>query len=959
MTLLYPQLPPRRARALVEALAIAPCRQLEEVQGDQVGTIRSATGGTSATPNHLECLRKAIRRVGEAHGYIYGSESGPAPLQSKQRGSFDASLARCMAQNLQVSASEASRPGLWCYLGCLVAPELVRWRFWGADRTTTERFLGKRLRNMFGRVWWRARLLKDTHDKDPWWLLDQLGEDELVQITERPNAAGYRPLAVALGRCLVRMWDPAMPINRPELLRDVMKRILRLLPLAAMELVDDEEVQSEVETLFRESLRSLGVVVREQTEEVEVARFDPALPWRAVSRERRFALVEALSDEQLERLGPLVNRTLPDHKEYQLRWRVHHQLDATLGQVVDLVGPSLPDRLGGGQLGPWLAEEPAGTWATSTDAGRAAQLIDSLTQTNLQELYSRIGWPWSAGLTWSDAQRQLRRRYNGDWRELLLALQMPDLKRIGARARIDAAAPHGDLLRSVARWLTVNPSLAWPGSEAIPAASTTPAAPAHSVDWPRSEAIPAVPPSIPATAAPSVALPSSEATPAVPSLTPAAPAPQPRAAAASAASRAASLPPPPSLIQNTLTRAGVRTVAELLALDVGTLRNMPGVGRRKLETVANFQAEVAASMTGGQDLPSEVTETSEIPSFSSVEDLDRWLFEVLEGRMATVFALRFDGATLSAIGEALGVGRERARQLYNAAIAELHQKVGAVAENLLCVRAGTASLGQMLWIDEPSVHLAALASVASGESWVQVQPGLAWRGSRGSLSALCHRLNIEIGERWDLSMTELEQVARTQNLSSEQATTVLTQLEGWLQEGTGLHLPAGREDGVRRRLVQQLRDSGGPVHQNEIAHWLMQMEGVEEWPEEERTFIRRAETMMDRDPEVLRCDRGTFVHEDRLPAPRAQLEGVVDHCLGWITGVSGPVEVADVLARLTTEGLDTSVLNVHLLKSLLVARPEVRALRKGLVERVHALRGAADARAASSAGLDNLQRQNQ
>ena len=60
----------------------------------------------------------------------------------------------------------------------------MRWRFPGSnDVTSRERFVenNRGVRNTFGRVWWRAHNLYQEGLEDPYMLLDQLGEDELVQ----------------------------------------------------------------------------------------------------------------------------------------------------------------------------------------------------------------------------------------------------------------------------------------------------------------------------------------------------------------------------------------------------------------------------------------------------------------------------------------------------------------------------------------------------------------------------------------------------------------------------------------------------------------------------------------------------------------------------------------------------------------------------------------------------------
>ena len=82
---------------------------------------------------------------------------------------------------------EASQDEVWSYLTCCWLLDVAFWRF-GAD-ASIDRFIGHLNRNTFRRMWWRAEVLGPDVD------LAQLGEDELVNIMERPTLFSDRRLA--------------------------------------------------------------------------------------------------------------------------------------------------------------------------------------------------------------------------------------------------------------------------------------------------------------------------------------------------------------------------------------------------------------------------------------------------------------------------------------------------------------------------------------------------------------------------------------------------------------------------------------------------------------------------------------------------------------------------------------------------------------------------------------------
>ncbi len=102
-----------------------------------------------------------------------------------------------------------------------VAPELVVWRFPESLNGSASRFLGSKkncLRRLYERAeisrWWQATMGFDA--------LAVLGEDEWVQILERPNAATYRHATGVLVQAVVERERESRE-GRSSLLRQSMK----------------------------------------------------------------------------------------------------------------------------------------------------------------------------------------------------------------------------------------------------------------------------------------------------------------------------------------------------------------------------------------------------------------------------------------------------------------------------------------------------------------------------------------------------------------------------------------------------------------------------------------------------------------------------------------------------------------------------------------------------------------
>jgi len=252
---LYPRIPRSIARSLAADYAALDVEDLKTLSAvaHRAATF-APTGGQRAEETLLRDIQHELRIVAEVSGYPSGSEE-----VSRRR--FDARSAQLLHEMMEVAPAEASHESVWAFFGCVLLPDVVRWRFgFQQGPTVEERFVGgfRGLRNTFGRVWWRACILRDPASARPYELLSVLGEDELVQITERPNLAGSPVLARQVCRSFLSTVQQYPGVTRSELLRDAMKRLRRLLPLVSFEALDADILASTVDSVFAESNRVLS-----------------------------------------------------------------------------------------------------------------------------------------------------------------------------------------------------------------------------------------------------------------------------------------------------------------------------------------------------------------------------------------------------------------------------------------------------------------------------------------------------------------------------------------------------------------------------------------------------------------------------------------------------------------------------------------------------------------------------
>lgn len=175
----------------------------------------AATGGTRIADHQLQALREELKALAGKSGFGAGSSGRGAFAQ------FDAEAAAWIAQDEVFGSGEAMRDDMWNFIGAVLAPDIVHWRFGAA----LERYLGG-VRNTFQRLWMRSRALdRGVGHPRRWQLLDELTEDALVQITERPSIGGDPVLALAIGEAWLRA---ARHYGKPAMESVMRRAVLRI-----------------------------------------------------------------------------------------------------------------------------------------------------------------------------------------------------------------------------------------------------------------------------------------------------------------------------------------------------------------------------------------------------------------------------------------------------------------------------------------------------------------------------------------------------------------------------------------------------------------------------------------------------------------------------------------------------------------------------------------------------------
>jgi hypothetical protein len=250
-TYLYPQLDHAASKRKLRTQADLSLDDLER-QGEitHPDAAPAATGGHPVPADRLLELQAGVRRIAREAGY-------PAPLPRGATQSFDRPAGAFLYRTMEIVPADAAEEGVWSFLSLVVVPEIGPWRFPGRSE---ERLLG-RPRNVFRRVWWRAWAFGADLDSAPPGCTP-LGEDEFVQVMERPSLGGNRRTARAIRDSLWRSEGGGLTVPRSELMREISRRIRAERSHRALDVLDDSQLAQLLDHLAEVSIVNLESSVK-------------------------------------------------------------------------------------------------------------------------------------------------------------------------------------------------------------------------------------------------------------------------------------------------------------------------------------------------------------------------------------------------------------------------------------------------------------------------------------------------------------------------------------------------------------------------------------------------------------------------------------------------------------------------------------------------------------------------
>lgn len=248
MALLYPRLLADRAKVLHDEYRNCPIAELTRHAATRHNAaVYVATGGDRVSEAGLSDLRERVVALAREAGF-------PQLPSRSALARFDLALAPALHTGMNLAPAEAAAGDVWAFLSLVLLPDVAHWRF---PRPPRDRVLASDLtRHVFGRLWWRAQLVHDLAAKRPYEALEILGEAAFDQIYARRKALGGSPHLVS---AILRVWNSLSfeGVRERDVLRDFLKRLLRLAPFVVFEALSRDELDRELRVVASESVTAL------------------------------------------------------------------------------------------------------------------------------------------------------------------------------------------------------------------------------------------------------------------------------------------------------------------------------------------------------------------------------------------------------------------------------------------------------------------------------------------------------------------------------------------------------------------------------------------------------------------------------------------------------------------------------------------------------------------------------
>ncbi|MEU7056288.1 DUF6339 family protein [Streptomyces sp. NPDC046197] len=245
MGFLYPRLLAEQARPLFAEYQHLTVSELSgHVDVNHESAVYVATGGDRVSPAQLRELREGVVDLAKQAGF-------PDDSDRARNAEFDLQLAALLHAEMGMVPAEAASRDVWAFLALVLLPDVAFWRY---PQPPKDRVLGTDLtRHVFGRLWWRAQLVRSPDDPEPYAALKILGEAAFDQIYARRAALGGSPHLV---RAILRVWTDLdfTGLNERDTLRDFLKRLLRLAPFVLFDGIEECSLDKELRAVAQESV---------------------------------------------------------------------------------------------------------------------------------------------------------------------------------------------------------------------------------------------------------------------------------------------------------------------------------------------------------------------------------------------------------------------------------------------------------------------------------------------------------------------------------------------------------------------------------------------------------------------------------------------------------------------------------------------------------------------------------
>lgn len=210
------------------------------------------SGGSEMSPTDRREFSHELENIARKYGY-------PDYPDIRSQQAFDRAACRFLREFpiFDKTGGETRRTACWAGLTCLDLPHIAVWRHFTNGKGLSRDRLHGGARNFLRRLWLRnkALLLSVTEGQDPWALIDELSEDAVVQIIERPSIASDPRLASFIGLAWKKFYHQG--VSMEPVMRLATRRIRATSQTRMLTVLDDNSLEQLILDVFDHAISQL------------------------------------------------------------------------------------------------------------------------------------------------------------------------------------------------------------------------------------------------------------------------------------------------------------------------------------------------------------------------------------------------------------------------------------------------------------------------------------------------------------------------------------------------------------------------------------------------------------------------------------------------------------------------------------------------------------------------------